>query len=222
MSTDYQSVLSQFEDDVEAALDEAYRREGYVDEDDKPSDIPMKKVTFDIVMDRCIVKSKAERSRKALTRGELYQLVFPSGPSDDAVLDPVQIRVLEKLLTTVWGLTQTTRSGYIQRQLDIDGSTLVLCRCKVYRNSDPAQAIYATDNESLILEDAVDKEIQSLVRRASALRKNLNMIIDRHPKLQQAVAAQLGVELRKVDAELAVGTTAGRASQKRLATPTAS
>jgi len=219
MSLEYQQVLSQFEDDVAAALDDVYRQEGYVDEDGEPSDVPMKKAAFDIVMDRCVVKSKAERSRKALTRGELYKLVFPSGPDDDADLDPVQDRVLNKLLTTVWGLTQTTRSGFVQRQFELEDSTLVLCRYKVYRNAHQMQAVYATDNESLILEDAVDKEIQSLVRRASALRKDLNMIIERHPKLHQAVASQLGLELRKMDAELTAGMGSSNGSQKQVAAP---
>jgi len=217
MSLDYRDVLARFEGDVAAALDEAYRREGYVDEDDKPSDTPMKKAAFDVIMARCVVKSKAERSRKALTRGELYKLVFPSGPDDDADLDPVQNKVLSTLLTAVWGLTQTTRSGYVQRQFDVEGTTLVLCRCKVYRNADQMQAVYATDNESLIMEDAVDKEIQSLVRRASALRKDLNMIIERHPKLHQAVATQLGLELRKVDAELTSGMLSDASSRKKVA-----
>jgi hypothetical protein len=86
----------------------------------------------------------------------------------------------------------------------------------VLRNADPLQAVYATDNETLILEDAVDKEIKSLVRRASALRKDLNMIIDRHPKLHQAVATQLGLELRKIDAELTVGMASSNGSQKQV------
>ena len=216
MSSKYVQLFSQFEDDVVNALDDVYREEGYVDDDGEPSDSAMKRAAFDIVMKRCVVKSKAERSRKALTRGELYKLVFPSGPQDDADLDPVQSRVLDKLLTTVWGLTQTTRSGYVQRQFEVEDSTLVLCKCKVLRNADPLQAVYATDNETLIMEDAVDKEIKSLVRRASALRKDLNMIIDRHPRLHQAVATQLGLELRKIDAELTVGVEPSNGSQKQV------
>lgn len=216
----YQQVLSQFEDDVDEAIDAVFRADGYVDADGNPSESSMRTAALEIFTARSIVSSKAERSRKALMRGEFCALVFPSGPKDDdANLDPVQNRVLAKLLTTVWGLTQTSRSGYIQRQLEQEDETktLVLCRCKVYRDGEPRQAVYATDSESLIKEDAVDKEIKSLVRRASALRKDLNMIIERHPKMSKAIATQLGLELRKIDAELALGDTSVNGSRQQIA-----
>ncbi len=210
----YGQVLEQFEADVADALDEAYREEGYVDEDDEPSEEVMKAAAFDIFFDHCVVTSKAQRSKKAMTQGEFYSRVFPSGPGageQSPDLDAVAERVIKKLATTVWGLTQTRRSGYLQRQLEAHGSTLVLCRCNVYRHADRQQAIYATDNESLIMEDAVDKEIQSLVRRASSLRRDLSMIVERHPQLQGPVASQLGLELRRVRAELTI--EAGKSSE---------
>lgn len=216
----YKQFLSQFQDDVDGAIDAVYRADGYVDEDGNPSESAMQEAALEVFTDRCIVSSKAERSRMALMKGELCALVFPSGPKDDdANLDPVQDKVLQKLLSTVWGLTQTSRSGYFQRQLeqDEDTKTLVLCRSKIYRNGEPRQAVYATNNEALIKEDAVDKEIKSLVRRASALRKDLNMIIERHPKMGKAIATQLGLELRKIDAELAIDDTSVNGSKKQIA-----
>jgi hypothetical protein len=146
-------------------------------------------------------------------------LVFPEGPGAKEVapnLDRVAEGVLQKLTSTVWGLTQTSRSGFLQKQLEMDESTLVVCRCRVIRNAERTQAVYATDNEALIMEDAVDKEIQSLVRRASALRRDLSMIVERHPKLQEQVVDQLGVELGRIDRELTLdaGTTRSR---RRLA-----
>lgn len=218
MPQDYETMLAQFAEDVETGIEDAYRQAGYVDDDGEPSDLVMKEAAYGIVMDRCIAKSKAERSKKALTNGEFYSLVFPNGPGageEAPHLDPVSEKVLKKLSSTVWGLTQTRRSGFLQRRLEADDSTLVICRCNVYRNADPAQAVYATDNESLIMEDAVDKEIQSLVRRASSLRKDLSMIIERHPKLQGPIAKQLGVELGRIDSELALGAE-GSSSRKRL------
>jgi hypothetical protein len=218
MPQDYEKILAQFQEEVDAGIEAAYRQEGYVDDSGDTSDLAMKEAAFAIAMERCVVKSKAERSKKALTNGEFYSLVFPSGPGageDAPNLDPVGEKVLKKLSSTVWGLTQTRRSGFLQRQLESDDSTLVICRCNVYRNADPSQAVYATDNESLIMEDAVDKEIQSLVRRASSLRKDLSMIIERHPKLQGPIAKQLGVELGRIDSELALGSGDSR-SRKRL------
>lgn len=218
MSQQYAQVLSQLAADVEEGIDEAYRAEGYVDDDGNASDEAMRAATFQIIMDRAVASSKAERSRKAITKGELYALVFPSGPTDDdANKDPVKERVLAKLASVVWGLTQTTRSGYVQRQFETEDTSLVLCRCKVYRNAEQKQAIYATNTESMIQEDAVDNEIKALARRASALRKDLNMIIERHPKMRDAIAAQLGLELQKIDAELALGDGSGNGSKKQIA-----
>jgi len=215
----YDDLFSQFEREVDKAIEDAYRAEGYVGEDGEPADAVMKEAAFRIAMEECVVGSKAERSKKALTNGGFYSHVFPSGPGageQAADLDRVSEAALKKLKSDVWGLTQTRRSGFLQLQLEREESTLVVCRCRVYRFADRTPAFYLTDNEILIMEDAVDKEIQSLVRRASSLRRDLSMIIERHPKLQGQVADQLGMEMGRIDRELTIGS-AGNESRKKLA-----
>lgn len=225
MSQQYREMLSQLEDDVAEAIDEAYIREGYVDEDGEASEDAMREAAYKVFIDHAVVTSKAGRSKQALTQGEFYSAVFPSGPgagvrSPD--LDEVQERALKKLSTTVWGLTQSKRSGHIQRLLEANETTLLLCRCTVYRHAEARLAVYATDNERLIMEDAVDKEIQGLVRRASSLRRDLSMIVERHPKLESAIGKQLGVELARVRAELTIGTDENsNGKRKELAAPSA-
>jgi len=207
-SQNYEELFTRFDQEVEEAIEEAYRAEGYVDADGQRSDTAMKDAAFKIAMDRCVVGSKAERSKKSLTGGGYYSLVFPSGPGageEVPDLDRVSEAVLKKLKSDVWGLTQTRRSGFLQLRLEGEESTLVVCRCRVYRLAEGAPAFYMTDNENLIMEDAVDKEIQSLVRRASSLRRDLSMIIERHPKLQGQVAGQLESELVRIDRELTIG-----------------
>jgi len=213
----YEGLFSQFDQEVEAAIEEAYLQEGYVGDDGERSDEAMKDAAFKIAMDHCVVGSKAERSKKALTNGGFYSLVFPSGPGagqEAPDLDPVSESVLKKLRSDVWGLTQTRRSGFLQLCLEREESSLVVCRCRVYRYADRTPAFYITDNENLIMEDAVDKEIQSLVRRASSLRRDLSMIIERHPKLQGPVAEQLGIEMKRIDRELTIGSTESRSRTK--------
>ena len=224
MSNKYEQVLSEFRGEVEVGIAEAYRQADYLDGDGEPSEALMKEAAFRVAMDHCVVTSKAERSRKALTNGEFYSLVFPSGPGageKSPELDPVAEDILKKLSGAVWGLTQTQRSGFLQRRLESEETTLVVCRCKVYRNAEATQAVYATDNETLILEDAVDKEIQALVRRASSLRRDLNMVIERHPKLQGEITTRLGIELGRIDSELALGH-GEKPSRKQLSAPAAS
>src|SRR4051794_13006531 len=98
----YKELLSQFEEEVEQRIADAYLAEGYADERGEPSDEAMREATFQIIVDRCVANSKAERSRKALTKGDLYSLVFPSGPTDDeANSDPVKEKVLAKLASAV-------------------------------------------------------------------------------------------------------------------------
>jgi hypothetical protein len=207
MSVDYSRVFSQFEDAVADRVADAYRAERYVDGDDAPSELALREAVYRAIVNDCVVRSKTERSRKALTRGALYTRTFPHGPGAQGGVDDlgrVEREAFEQLASTVWGLTQTTRSGWIQRRFEADERTLVLCRTKVHRPTDKLLAVYATDNEALIMEDGVDKEIKAFVRRASMLRKDLDMILHRHPRLRAPVAAQLALEMRKVDAELAL------------------
>lgn len=224
MPQKYEQMLADFRDEINAGIADAYRQAGYVDEADKPSEELMKEAAFKVAMDHCVVASKAERSKKALTNGEFYSLVFPAGPAageKSPQLDPVGEGVLKKLTSVVWGLTQTQRSGYLQLRFESEETTLVVCRCRVYRNAVATQAVYATDNEALILEDAVDKEIQSFARRANSLRRDLNMIIERHPKLQGEISNQIGIELGRIDSQLALDPAAGK-PRKRLPASTAS
>jgi hypothetical protein len=209
MSHDYGQVFSQFEKEVEAAIDDVYLREDYVDDHGDPSEMAMKEAAFQVAMKNFVVASKRERSKKAISPGQLYSLVFPSGPGAGeaaSTLDPVSEQTLKKLSSKVWGLTQTRRSGYLQRRLEAEESTLVVCRCQVLRHAEATQAVYATDNETLIMEDAVDKEIQSLFRRASSLRRDLSMVLERHPQLHGKVVQQLGTELRHINHELTLGS----------------
>jgi hypothetical protein len=205
LSVDYDKVLAQFEADVQAEIDNVYRADGHVDEHGQPSDEALRRATFKRISEQCVANSKSERSRKALTKGELYVLTFPSAPTDEeANKDRVKERVMTKLASNVWGLTQSTRSGYVQRQFEAEEQTLVLCRCRVLRNGERRQAVYVTNSEALIKEDAVDPEIKVVTKRAAALRKDLQMILNRHPDLRDAITAELAIELRRISDELSL------------------
>lgn len=226
MSPQYSEVFEQFEKAKAERTATVLREADYVDEDGNPSEPIMKERVYQQMLDSCVVNSKAERSRKALTKGQLYTRAFPNGPGADEAgvddLDEVDRAVFERLSSDVWGLTQTGRTGSIQRRLESDESTLVLCRTKVHRPTDKLLAVYLTDNEALIMEDAVDKEIKSWVSRASRLRKDLDMILSRHPGLRGQISSQLAVEMRKIDAELTLEPDKIQSNgKKQLAAPAA-
>jgi hypothetical protein len=208
----YAQVLADLDQQVNDRVEDVQRKQGYVDADDMPSPTAVKDATYRILLDECVVTSKAERSKKALTRGELYFRVYPNeapalGVDSIDDLNTVERRAYEALADGVWDLTQGSRSGWIQKRLGEDEETLILCRAKIHRPTEKMLAVYLTDNENLIREDAVDKLVVSLMRRASVIRRDLDMVLTRHPKLRGPITAQLSGELKKIQAELTLPPT---------------
>jgi hypothetical protein len=216
----YAQVLADLDQQVNDRVEDVQRKQRYVDEEGMPSMGAVKEAAYRILLDDCVVTSKVERSKKALTRGDLYFRVYANettpgaaketpgvgvGSIDD--LGTVDRRAYEILADGVWDLTQGSRSGWIQKRLGEDEKTLMLCRCKIHRPTEKMLAVYLTDNENLIREDAVDKLVVSLMRRASVIRRDLDMVLTRHPKLRGPIAAQLSGELKKIQAELTLPAT---------------
>jgi hypothetical protein len=222
MSTQYAQVFSQFEDEVTRRILDAYESAGHVDVDGEIDEAARNEAVYEYIVGSAVVTSKDEKGKNALTRGDLYTGAFPDGPGakgDVDALDAVDREAFERLVSVVWGLTQTARSGWVQRRLEADTEhDYVLCRAKIHRPADKLLAVYVTENESLIMEDAVDKEIKSLVRRATTVRRDLDMILDRHPKLRGTISSQLALEMRKVDAELTLEAPKTAASNGKAAT----
>lgn len=191
----YAKVLADLDQQVKDLVEDAQRRHGYVDDDGMPSMSAVREATYRILTEECLVSSKTERSKLALTRGELYFKVYPNGPGAGLVsideLPTVERRAYDELAGDVWDLTQASRSGWLQKRLGEEDETLILCRCKIHRPTEKMLAVYITDNENLIREDAVDKLVVSLMRRASVIRRDLDMVLTRHPKLRGPIAAQL-------------------------------
>jgi hypothetical protein len=208
----YAQVLADLEQQVDDRVGDVQRKHGYVDDEGMPSMAAVREATYRVLTEYCLVTSKAERSKLALTRGELYFKVYPNeapGAGVDSIdeLSTVERRAYETLAGDVWDLTQTSRSGWLQKRLGEEDETLILCRCKIHRPTEKMLAVYITDNEALIREDAVDKLVVSLMRRASVIRRDLDMVLTRHPALRGAIAAQLSGEVKKIQAELTLPPT---------------
>jgi hypothetical protein len=205
---EFAEVLANLSKKVQARMEEVQRLHGYVDEAGEPSMQKVKDRAYHVLLEDCIVTSKAERSKKALSKGELYFKVYARedapafGVQSIEDLDTVEAKVYDTLASVLWDLTQGSRSGWIQKRLGEDESTLVLCRRKIHRPTEAMLAVYLTDNENLIREDSTDKVVVSLMKRASVIRRDIDMVLGRHPKLRGPIAAQLASELKKVVAEL--------------------
>jgi len=200
--------LSAIDDEIEARIDRAWAAENYVTEDGDRNPRAMQEVAYRAVRDR-IATSKADKADKAITKGELYAAVFPHGPGADGkgdLLDELDRRVYAQLERDVWGLTQPKHSGAIQKRLGEEGSSLILLRVTIRRKLDPSEAVYLTDNPALIMEDSVDKEIKSFERKAENLRRQLDMVIGRHPELAGRIRLEVGQGVNRAKAELAFPT----------------
>lgn len=212
-----QTIQPEFYQLVEQRVDEEYQRAGFtkvaadgstVRDEDK-----MKARGLEVVS-RAVVTSKADRSKKAVTNGELFANVFPEAPGARPgtadTLDDVESAVRAFLMRKVWGLTNAGPRGYVQKRLG-DGS-LILCRATVHRNLDPIVAVYVTDEPTLIMEDSLNPQIDKLVRLASDVREHAAMIVTRHPELESKVSTALnsGFTRVKAAAQLTSGSANGR------------
>lgn len=193
------------EREIESRVDQVWADAGYLNEEGQHDTQAMHDAAYDAVRTR-IVTSKADKAEKAITKGELYAAVFPQGPGADGRGDPVDEydkKVAERLERDVWSLTQAKHSGTIQKRLGEENSSLILCQATIRRKLDKAPAVYLTDNPRLIMEDSVDKEVKALEKKAENLRRQLEMVLHRHPELSNEVLARVGQAMGRTKAELA-------------------
>lgn len=198
------STPSEVKEELDARIEQVWKDHGYVQEDGTLDPQKMHEAAYNAVRSR-IVTSKADKASKAITKGELYAKVFPKGPGADGKGDPTDefdLTVMHALERDVWALTQAKASGAMQRRLEEEDSSLILLRVQIRRNMDPAWAVYLTDNTALIMEDSVDKEIKAFERKAENLRKELAMIVRRHPELASKIKSEVTQGLNRAKAEL--------------------
>jgi hypothetical protein len=195
------------QEEIESRITAAYAAEGYVveTEDGIRRDVRARNDAALAAFKGREATSKLDKAKASLTPGELYRHVFPSGPGaegDPEELDAEDRAAYERLKRDCWALTLPRPEGWIQRQLASAGSTSVLCRAKVMRGADPVVGAYVTNDPILIIEDSVSGQIEGLVRKADNLRRHMDMVLGRHPELQQRVFAELGRGIKRTAAAL--------------------
>lgn len=208
---DYQSVLADYKSQVEAGIKQAYIAEGYVDIDGNVDPELLADAAYDVVTRRK-VDSKDDKNdpNKSITRGELFVELFPSAPGADGTdsddLDPVERAVHKKLDRDCWGLTQDAPSGKIQRRLDDEGSSLVLCRSSMMRGPNRAEhGVFVTDEAKFIIGDNLKKELTALQKKAETVQRRVEMLTDRHPELEGQIQGELSATIGRVQAALPTG-----------------
>lgn len=142
------------------------------------------------------VRAPSERDALAYTQEELYAAVFPALLGAPAVPDAVRAALTRR----IWGLTQATATGHVQRRLE--GSAGVLCRASVRRGERFADGCYVTDDPELILADSLGQMTNQLVAHARGLATELESVLARHPQMRASVQEALDAALARIDATL--------------------
>lgn len=196
---------------IDDRKDEVVVAAGFSHEDDEGNDVAdygALKQAAALVVSRAVVSNRDDRAKIGLSAGDLYASVLPGAPGADGSMpgDFVDSQVKERLVRFLWGITQVSPTGYVQKQLT-DGRVVV--RAKVHRGHDPVTVVYVTDNPELLLTDSLQPEIDALVKRANKLHSHAAMIVTRQPALAGSVTKAITTGTRRAAADARLELPAG-------------
>jgi hypothetical protein len=166
------------------AILSAYTENGYVTDSGAIDSAKWRASILEIVMKAKVVK-KDDRSKKAITRGDLTKLVFPSLVTPEGFIDaddPFMAEITWKEIDQkTWQQVSTSATSNLQRMVGLHmGNGYTMCRTKIGTNK--IDAVYVTDNFALISEDLSRPDNLALQRKAQGNVRNREMLMIRHPK----------------------------------------
>jgi hypothetical protein len=198
---------------IDEGVMEALRADDYVkvdgDKEDPDYDALSRKLRDLVRSTRS--NTKVERQQRAVPKATLAAQSFPSTPSPGSPLwetdDEVAAGVWKALKGTVSRLTQTGRRGKVQKLLAEDG--LVLCPAKV--GDDKVDAVYVTDDPTLIMADFAVPRTSKLQNIGEELAQDFNLVSDRIPAMRKQMNAKLesGMKAAQIAARAKLALTAG-------------
>ncbi len=198
---------------VDEGVLEALRADGYVKVDgdqESPDYEALTKKLRDLVRPTRS-STKVERQQKAVPKATLAAQAFSSTPSPGSPLwdpdDEVAAGVWKALKGAVSRLTQTGRRGKVQQLLADDG--LVLCPAKV--GDDKIDAVYVTDDATLIMTDFAVPRTSKLQNIGEEVAQDFNLVSDRIPVMRKQMNAKLesGMKAAQIAARAKLALTAG-------------
>jgi len=198
------------EKEIERRIKEVWEDAGYTTDEGVQANNLMHEAAYEAVRNH-IANAKEDVANNAITKGELFAEVFPNAPGAEGSGEPVDEfdqEVAKRLERDVWSLTQPKDTGYIQKRLGEENSTLVLCRETIRRKVDRAWGVYLTDSPMIIMEKVVEHEAKAYEQKAAALRQQLDMVRARQKDLHGQIDARVRQAEKKAKAELSFAVPA--------------
>ena len=189
---------------VETAKYAAYGQHNLVTSDGEPDQEALIQCVFEIVKD-AIVEKPSERAKKAVTRPEFMEQIFPKVPGKAEWIEQEDPELAEALYKSVdsdiWRLLSVNPDGPVQSMLNGRGDDSTLL-CRVDQSRAREAHAYVTRNRKCLYEDYSAKARAEIERATNKLAGLMAQAIDRVPEHSQAFA-------REYDGATRIAVTSG-------------
>jgi hypothetical protein len=198
---------------VDEGVLEALEADGYtkIEDGEKVEDriALAKAVLGHVILARA--ESKDERQAKAVSKGQLAKLVYPSTPEPDPN-DEVAVLIRKRLVGLVGSLIQTGRRGTVQKMVAARGEGLVMCATSV--GDDEVAAVYVTSDADLIDADWATPRTTKIKNLAEETAKEFSFVIEQKPEMAKRLNTKMdkGLKQARIAATAVLAITAGNES----------
>jgi len=208
MNAKRQKALQKIDwDAVEAKELEAHRAAGFVARDpssgaEQINDGEVAEAVYQALATRHVVKSAAGMAKGAVTAHELYAEIFPAGPG--ATTQPAtdeEEHARDNLKSKCWKFATTSATGRVNKRIELEGKTLVLCEAKVARTYDAREtakttptketARFLSDDASLIQLYSLNPVMTRGQKAVGRMARHVGMLTTRHPEVSGAATRQV-------------------------------
>jgi hypothetical protein len=206
------------------ALTEAYRTEGFTTPKDGEEKLSNQKLTErvrEVMLDRAIVRKKAEIQSNAIEPSDLAAIVFgsvtnptsPDWPDDDDDSDDAVITkyLWKRVYGDVSKAVQTGRKGSVQRALAADPQTSELIVCSTKIGTKPKKAVYLSDDKDMILLGLAMQRTTKLSTLSANIADDFTFAIELNPKLRKSLNEKMetGLKAARETARAKLALTSG-------------
>ncbi len=207
---------------VDKLVHEACASKGFVYTDRSGEELiddeAIKAVVYDVMTQDHVVDEPRDMTKGAITQHELYGAIFPGGPGANRQPATEEERLARDYLSRkVWGWTNTGVSGYVNKRVEAEGMSLIMCEAPVartYRSDETGRkkpttesGRFLTDHPDLISAHSTLPRAAKLIKAAEAVAKHAAMAVRRHPELNDTVARQIRGALKQSQAALSSSTS---------------